>query len=165
MIWNFVIIGAVVAIFIILLRRIPAAVEAEKQEKKELSKEEITIAGLLAQADDAFEKKDFSKAEEIYIKAASRDPQNAKVYNRLGVIYLEMGNSYDARDAFLQAIKLEPGQASRYANLGLAYLGLKDYYKAIQTLEEALKIDPRNKKYQGFLDKARKSYDKENKKK
>lgn len=163
MIWNFVIIGAVVLIFIILVRRIPLAKEMQKKEAP-VSREEMTTYGLMAQADDAFDRKDFPKAEELYIKVASQEPNNAKIYSKLGAIYLEQKNYYDAKDAFLQAVKIEPDNPSRYINLGLAYLGLKDYFKATQTFEEAVKLDPKNKKYQRLSEKAQKARDREKKK-
>jgi Flp pilus assembly protein TadD len=162
MIWNFSIIIAVVIIFIILARRIPAAKKLRNETSK-ASPEEITTYGLIAQADDAFEAKDFEKAEELFVKAATKDPNNAKIYNRLGVIYLEQKNYFDAKDAFSQAIKVEPETASRYVNLGLAYMGLKDYYKATQTFKEAVRLEKRNKKYQGLLERAQKAYEKEKK--
>lgn len=162
MIWNIIIIAAVVVIFIVLLRRIPMAKQI-KVEKQEISPAQMTTIGLIAQADDAFERKKFTKAEELYIKAAAKDPDNAKIYNRLGAIYLEQNNFYDAKDAFTQAIKIDAASASKHANLGLAYLGLKDYFKAIQSFREALRLDSKNKKYQDFLEKAQNTQEKEKK--
>lgn len=156
MIWNFAIIGAVVLALLILARKIPLAKEIQQKEKPELSEKQMTIYGLLAQADDAFDRKDFTEAEGLYVKAAANSPQDGKIFNRLGVIYLEQKNYYDAKEAFLQTVKLEKKNASHYSNLGLAYLGLKDYFKAAQAFEDALKIDPKNKKYQEFLAKAKK---------
>lgn len=162
MIWNIIIIASVVLIFIMMARRIPLARQLQKKEI-DATPEEITLYGLIAQADDAFDRKKFELAEKLYIQAAAQDPSNAKIYNRLGAIYLEQNNFYDAKDAFLQATRLDAGVASRYANLGLAYMGLKDYFKAGQTFKEALKIDPKNQKYQGFLEKSQKLQEKEKK--
>jgi tetratricopeptide (TPR) repeat protein len=157
MIWNFIVIGAAVIIFIILIRRIPLAREIQEEESPEVSDEEMTTYGLISQADDAFDQKNFEEAEKFYIKAVSQDPTNAKIYSKLGAIYLEQKNFYDAKDSFLQALKLDPDIASRHVNLGLAYMGLKDYYKSIQEFEEALEQDPKNRKYQSLLDKAEKA--------
>lgn len=165
MIWNFVIIGAVVLIFIILVRRLPTAIRFRKGEKLDVPPEKITSYGLVAQADDAYEQKDFDRAEELYIKIAASEPKNAKIYNRLGAIYLEQENFYDAKDAFLLALKLEPEIASRHINLGLAYLGLKDYFKASQSFQTALKLDPKNQKYQKLSERAEKLKERENRRK
>ncbi len=156
MIWNLLIILAVVTIFVILARRIPVARNLQKKEEQEISTEEMTAFGNITKADEAFEKKDFTEAEKWYVKAAAVEPNNPKIYSRLGAVYLEQNNFYDAKEAFLETVKLEKEKASHHVNLGLAYMGLKDYYKAEQSFEAALKIDPKNKKYQNLLEKAKK---------
>lgn len=163
MIWNLLVVLVVVAILIIIARRLPDARKL-MQESREVTDEEISLYGLIAQADDAFEAKNLAKAEGLYVKAAVEDPDNAKIYSRLGAIYLEQRNFYDARDAFLQAAKLEPNLASRHINLGLALLGLKDYFKAMGSFKKALSFDRKNRKYEGLLKKAQKLYEKEKKK-
>jgi len=162
MLWNLLVVLAVVIIVVIFARRLPKA--RKLAESKETSSEEINLYGLIAQADDAFEAKDLVKAESLYVKAAVQNPDNAKIYSRLGAIYLEQKNYYDAKDAFSQAAKIEPDLASRHINLGLALMGLKDYFKAVQEFKEALKLDPKNKKYQRFLERAEKAQGKEKKK-
>src|SRR4030042_2944921 len=136
MIWDFVVIGAVFFVFIILIRRIPLAKEIQKENLPEISDKEMTTYGLVAQADDAFDRKDFEEAEKLYVKAAASDPNNAKIYSRLGAIYLEQGNYYDSKEAFSQAIKIDSDTASRHINLGLAYMGLKDYFKAGKVFQD-----------------------------
>ncbi|MFA6492951.1 MAG: tetratricopeptide repeat protein [Patescibacteria group bacterium] len=163
MIWNLSIIAAVVVILIIIARRLPDARKV-MQESKGVTDEEVSLYGMIAQADDAFESKDFQKAESLYIKVAALDPDNAKVYSRLGAIYLEQKNFYDAKDAFLQAAKLEPELASRHVNLGLAFMGLKDYFKATESFKKALNLDRKNSKYKKLLEKVQKLYEKEKKK-
>lgn len=163
MIWNLLVIAAVVVILIIIARRLPDARKV-MQGSKEVTDEEIGLYGLIAQADDAFEVKRYVQAEGLYVKVAALDPDNAKIYSRLGAIYLEQKNFYDARDAFSQAVKLEPDLASRHINLGLALMGLKDYFKAMESFKKALNIDHKNKKYEKLLSRAQKLYEKEKKK-
>lgn len=160
MIWNLIIIIAVVIIFVILARRIPLARQYQKNETSDVSTEEMTIFGLISNADEAFGKKKFKKAEELYIKAAAQDPDNSKIYTRLGAIYLEQENYYDAKEAFMQSVKLDEDKASHHVNLGLAYMGLKDFYKAENAFSNALKLDPKNKKYQDLFDKAKRRQEK-----
>ncbi len=104
------------------------------------------------EADDLFAIKDYRKAEKLYLKLATEDPTNPKIYSRLGIIYLEQKNYEDARDAFQQAIKFEPGVASRHFNLAISYLNLGSPAKAMHSLEQALKYDPANRKYRKMLD-------------
>lgn len=164
MIWNFIIIGAVVLILFLLIRKIPLARKIQETENPELSEKEMTTYGLIAQADDAYDRKDYDDAEELYVKAAAADPDNAKLYNRLGAIYLEQKNYYDAKESFAQTVKLDKNNASHHINLGLAFMELKDYYKAEQSFSNALKLDPKNKKYQSLLEKSKTSQEKEKKK-
>lgn len=164
MIWDLLVVGLVVVILIIIARRLPDARKIMSQSR-ETTDEEVNLYSMIAQADDAFENKNFQKAEELYIKVAAADPDNAKIYSRLGAIYLEQKNYYDAKDAFLQAAKLEPNLASRYVNLGLAFMGLKDYFKAIEAFKKALSLDHKNSKYKKLLEKTQKLYEKEKKKK
>ncbi len=159
MIWNIVIILAIVALLVILARRIPDA--RKMMTKAEVSSGEISLYGLVAQADEAFENKRYKEAEELYVKAALADPDNPKIYSRLGAIYLEEKNFYDARDAFLHAVKLEPDIASRYINLGLAFMGLKDYFKATEEFRKALEFDKKNHKYKKLLERSEKFYERE----
>lgn len=104
------------------------------------------------EAEDAFAIKDYKKAERLYLRLATENPRNAKVYGRLGVIYLEQKNYDDARDALQAAIKLEPNIASRHFNLALTYLELGSHAKAVTAMESALKYDPSNRKYRKMLD-------------
>jgi len=163
MIWNLLIILAVIILLIFIARRLPDA-RRKSQEVREVSNQEISFYSLIAQADDAFEGRDFTKAESLYVKAAASDPDNPKIYSRLGAIYLEQKNFYDARDAFLQAVKLEPDLASRHVNLGLAYMGLKDYFKASESFKKAIALDSKNKKYLRLLEKAEKAQEREKRK-
>jgi tetratricopeptide (TPR) repeat protein len=162
MIWNLLIIVAVVIILIVVARRLPDA--RKKMEKaRVVTDEEINFIGLVAQADDAYEAKKYAKAETLYVKAAAEDPDNAKIYSRLGAIYLEQKNFYDAKDAFRQAVKLEPDLASRHVNLGLSYMGLKDFFKAMECFKKALLIDKKNRKYDSLYNRAQKLYEREKK--
>ena len=163
MIWNLAIVAVVVVILIIITRRLPDARE-KFNEEREVTPGEMSIYGQIAKADEAFEKRDYTQAENLYVKAAASDPDNPKIYSRLGAIYLEKKNYYDAKDAFYHAAKLEPDLASRHINLGLAFMGLKDYFKAVEAFKKALELDKKNKKYQSLYDKAQKAFEKEKKK-
>lgn len=106
---------------------------------------------LVLHADEAFRKKDYKEAEKYYLQAATKDPENARIYNRLGVIYLQTKNYRDAVEAFRRAIKFDDRVASRHFNLALAYLGKRDYRSAERGLKEALRLEPTNEKYRKTL--------------
>jgi tetratricopeptide (TPR) repeat protein len=155
------VIVAIVIVLVILARRLPDA-RTKLSEAKVVSDQEVSLYGIIAQADEAFEKRKYKDAENLYVKAAINDPDNPKIYSRLGAIYLEQKNYYDAKDAFSHAVKLEPDLASRHINLGLAYIGLKDYFKASEEFSAALELDSKNRKYQKLLEKSQKLRDREN---
>lgn len=168
MIWNFVIIGAVVLIFLVMIRRLPVAarfVEKEKEKELQITPQKLADYSQMSQADEAFEAKKYDVAEDLYIKIAAHEPNNPKVYNQLGVIYLDQKNYYDAKDAFLQSIKLDPSNIEIFIDLGHAYMGLKDYFKASQSYMKAIEQEPKNKKYRELYEKAQKALDKEKKRK
>lgn len=107
---------------------------------------------LINQADAAFRKKDYKEAEKYYLQAATKDSDNARIYNRLGVIYLRTKNYKDAVEAFRGSIKFDDRVASRHYNLALAYLGKKDYRSAEKAVHEAIRLEPTNEKYRQTLD-------------
>ncbi len=106
---------------------------------------------LVSQADEAFRKRDFKESEKYYLQAAAKDPDNARIYNRLGVIYLQTKNYKDAVDAFRGALRFDDRVASRHYNLALAYLGKRDYRSAEKGLKEAIRLEPTNDKYRKTL--------------
>lgn len=107
---------------------------------------------LIAQADECFRKKDYKTAEKHYLQAATKDPDNARIYNRLGVIYLHTKNYKDAVEAFKGALKFDDRVASRHYNLALAYMGKHDYKATERCLKEALRLEPTNEKYRKTLE-------------
>lgn len=114
-----------------------------------------TIADMLLEADQLLKRGDLKGAEDMYIKLASKDPKNPKIYSRLGVIYLQQKNYTDARDAFLAALKVDDKVASRHYNLALAYLNLSTLEKAKVSTRKAIDLDD-NPKYQKLLEKLNK---------
>lgn len=141
-------------IFLIGLRRLPKALEELGPEGEKVVIEsggDATLEEILKRAESAFERRDYGHAEKFYLKAAAVNPQNPKIYNRLGIIYLENKNFTDASAAFEQAVKIDPNVALRHANLGIAYLEMKKYTLADNALSKAVTLDPKNKKYQKLL--------------
>ena len=167
MILEIVIIVSLVLILIVLGRRLPDVIKLSFSPKKSqnilesnsikkenfwgVKKEEIQEKTDMEMADEYFEKGDFGSAERFYVKSASHNPDNPKIYNRLGIIYLEQKNFRDAKDAFYEALKHDKKKASRHVNYGLACLNLRNYDEAIKSLETAVKLEPKNEKYNTLL--------------
>ncbi|MBU6389898.1 tetratricopeptide repeat protein [Patescibacteria group bacterium] len=103
------------------------------------------VEDLLVEADVHFRKGEMKAAEELYVRAAAKDPRCSKAYSRLGVIYLENGDNWeDAESAFRQAIKTDPKNGFILNNLGLVLYHQDKYADAIRHFEQAVRQDEYN---------------------
>ncbi len=128
----------------------------EGENKEEIPTSHIIASTLFEQAEDAFRGQDFRRAETLYLEAARENPHNAKIFNRLGIIYLERQNYGDAIEAFVTALQYDEKVASRHFNLALAYLGQGNYTMAVKSLKRAVELAPDQEKYQKILEEAQK---------
>lgn len=152
-----IIIIALVATVIILARRIPQVREKLQPKKNqyltpkiqasENSQKVETSSSELETADKYLEEKKFELAEKIYVRVAAQNPDNPKIYNRLGGLYLEQKNFSDAKASFAEALKYDDKVAGRWYNYGLACSGLLEYRNSIEAFEKAVKLDRKNEKY------------------
>lgn len=110
------------------------------------------ISGFFEEGDELFRKGDYAAAEEFFLKAATRNPADSKVYARLGIIYLSQKHYNDAIESLKVAVKYDKYNPSRHYNLALAYLGNNDRQKAIASTREAIVLDPVTKKYRLLLE-------------
>ena len=110
------------------------------------------IAGFFDEGDELFKKGKYAEAEEFFLKAATRTPGDARVYARLGVIYLHQKNFNDAIESLKVAVKCDKYNPSRHYNQALAYMGNNDRQKATVSAREAITLDPVTKKYRQLLD-------------
>lgn len=92
------------------------------------------------------------QAEELFLKAATKSPRDARIYSSLGLIYLETRSFSDAIEAFKVAVRLDKYNPSRHYNLAVAYWGNKDSQRAIASIHEAIGLDPVTDKYRQFLE-------------
>ncbi len=126
-------------------------------DRTDLAIPEHQPAPSLEMADAMFAQKQFDKAEQLYLQLAKADPRNPKLYNRLGVLFLERENFTDARDAFKAALAIDDTRASRYYNYAMACYRLGQFREAQDAMIQALKRDPKNPKYQEFAEQIRKT--------
>lgn len=120
----------------------------------EINLEQETDPNIL-KADDLFRKRQFISAEKWYLEAARNNPKNAKIYSRLGVIYIERKNFKDAVEALNEAVKLDDRIASRFFNLSFAFNALGDKKLALQHAKKAMRLETANKKYRKWFDELR----------
>ncbi|XP_017870300.1 PREDICTED: peroxisomal targeting signal 1 receptor [Drosophila arizonae] len=81
---------------------------------------------------------EFDKAVDCYRAAVHVDPQNAKLWNRLGASLANGSRSVEAVEAYQQALQLQPGFIRVRYNVGVCCMNLKAYKEAAEHLITAL---------------------------
>ncbi|HEY5212995.1 MAG TPA: tetratricopeptide repeat protein [Acidobacteriaceae bacterium] len=84
----------------------------------------------------------YPQAEEDLSRAVAADPTNWKLWNNLGVVRIQLGESESAIKAFERARRLAPQEASAYFDLGFAYMKTSDYEKALEAYRGGLARNP-----------------------
>lgn len=169
MIIEIIIFLAIAAIFVIFARHLPEIKEKKvffwNKPNKITSEEKDTNHTIklddqdkpfwnktkeekqLDEANDYLKNKKYDEAEKIYLELASLYPDKQTIYEKLGLLYLEISNFNDAKSAFGELLKLDKKNGQNWYNLALAQIGLKEYRSAINSLVEAVKLQKDNTKY------------------
>jgi tetratricopeptide (TPR) repeat protein len=77
-------------------------------------------------------------------KEDSTVKEDAGIYNNLGMIYMQMGNSRKALSQFDKALKVDPNSKDALINIGAISHRYRDYQRAIAMYSKVLKIEPMN---------------------
>jgi len=97
---------------------------------------------MIAKAEVAQRKGDYERAEKLLVKAASLDPKNPKIYSKLGIIYLELGENFDeAEQSFRQALKYDAKNGYVHNNLGLVLYYQDKFSAAAEEFEYSIDQD------------------------
>lgn len=112
----------------------------------------IEISSHFEEAERLLKEGKATEAEQLFLKAATANPGDPKIYARLGLLYLQQKNYSDAIESLKVAVKLDKYNPSRHYNLSLAYWGNKDEQKAIASVREAITLDPVTQKYRQLLE-------------
>ncbi|XP_073830301.1 peroxisomal biogenesis factor 5 [Musca autumnalis] len=83
---------------------------------------------------------EYDKAADCFKAALQVDPQNAKIWNRLGASLANGSRSVEAVEAYQRALELEPGFIRVRYNVGVCCLNLKAYKQACEHLLTALNM-------------------------
>jgi len=94
----------------------------------------------LFQAKQAEGGRNFSRAAECYVNYLKVHPQDAEIYQRLGLVYYLSDHFEDAVPALQRALKLGPSQWASALFLGICYYRLGQFAKALEPLHYALQI-------------------------
>lgn len=91
--------------------------------------------------------KNYSEAIAHFYRASKVDPKEPRIWNALGITYVEVEEYEKAESAFKKALENDPGFTEAKLNLGVLYLKKKDYEKALSYLKEALSDETFDKKH------------------
>ena len=111
-----------------LLTSLPSRPQAKPQQSsapaasQKANEKEDPVAPLLAQAQDALDRKDYASAAPLLEKVVAAKPTDALPHFDLGVAYSQLKRNPEAIAEFRQAISLDPNYAPAHLNLGLLLL-------------------------------------------
>ena len=71
-------------------------------------------------------------------------PEDAGIYNNLGLVYLKSGRPDEALPYFTKALEIKPDQLDALINIGALAHQYRDYVRAQVAYEKVLKLDPVN---------------------
>ncbi|MEI7750949.1 MAG: tetratricopeptide repeat protein [Candidatus Omnitrophota bacterium] len=91
-----------------------------------------------------FQEEQYNESIEVLQRILRSDPNQAPVYNLLGLIYLRQGESVQsAIGSFEQAIRTDPNYAEAYFNLASTYAGPGNQpERAAENFKKTLEVDP-----------------------
>jgi tetratricopeptide (TPR) repeat protein len=101
---------------------------------------EVPAAELEQRGDQLRAEKSYLDALEYYRAALAKKPNNAALYNKIGINELQMGRFGEARKDFERSIKSDKQFADAHNNLGVIYYLEKKYGAAIKRYDDAIKL-------------------------
>ncbi|MDI6797435.1 MAG: tetratricopeptide repeat protein, partial [Desulfatibacillaceae bacterium] len=92
-----------------------------------------------------FNKQEYEKSAQYYLKAIEYQPDYAQAWRGLGRTYLAMGRINDAAQALEKAVEIAPFFAGAMLDLGQAYVALGMPQKARQAWQRAAEVEPQSR--------------------
>jgi tetratricopeptide (TPR) repeat protein len=113
---------------------------AMQQGQPEQPPADATAAQLESEADLLRTRKAYEQALIYFSAALRKSPGNAVLYNKRGMVELQLNDLEAARKDFQRALRKNPRYAEAHNNLGVVYYARRDYKKAIRQYEKALQL-------------------------
>lgn len=102
---------------------------------------DATVKDLEARADQLRSSKLYLDALDYYRAALTKEPNAARLLNKVGITQLMMQRYREARKSFEHSIKANRNFADAYNNLGVVYYEERKYGPAIKQYHKAIAID------------------------
>jgi tetratricopeptide (TPR) repeat protein len=118
----------------------PQSAASSKSQQSSTSSSD-PLAPLLAQAQDALDRKDFAAAIPLLEKIAAAKPNEAMPYFELGFAYSGLNKNPEAIAQYRRAISLDPKLAPAHLNLGISLLD-SDAAAAAESFQHAVDLLP-----------------------
>ena len=112
---------------------------------------DATAKELERQADQLRSQKAYIDAIDYFQAAIQKDPNNATLYNKLGISELMLQRFREAGKSFERAIKKDRKLAEAYNNLGVVDYARKKYRGAVKQYKKAVEIDPASASFHSNL--------------
>ncbi|WPM31860.1 tetratricopeptide repeat protein [Hydrogenobacter sp. T-2] len=94
--------------------------------------------------------KNYSEAIANFFRASQLAPNEPKVWNALGLAYMEVQEYQKSENAFLRALQVDKTYTEAKLNLGVLYYRQKDYERAIRVLREVIEDEAFPQKHMAF---------------
>jgi len=98
----------------------------------------------------ALSAKNYSEAIANFFIATQKAPNEPKVWNSLGIAYMEVSEYEKAESAFRKALEVDKKFTEARLNLGVMYFRKKDYENALREIRTALADEPFPHKHIAF---------------
>ena len=102
---------------------------------------DATEAELEVRGDQLHAEKLYLDALDYYRAALAKEPNSARIFNKMGISYLLMQRYKEAKKEFERSIKADRGYANPYNNLGVVLYEQKKYGPAIKQYRKAIELD------------------------
>jgi tetratricopeptide (TPR) repeat protein len=101
---------------------------------------DASAEALEAKGDELRARKLYLDAVDYYQAALAKKPNNAAIYNKMGIAELLIQRWPDSRKSFERAIKADRSYSDAYNNLGVIFYIGKKYGKAIDRYNKAIQL-------------------------
>jgi tetratricopeptide (TPR) repeat protein len=102
----------------------------------------MNIGEKLQLAYEYYQAGNLDQAEFVCREILEEQPDNAEMYNNLGLLLGEKGNIDDSVACYRKALELDPNLADAHYNLGNVLKGQNQLLEAIKSYRRAIELDP-----------------------